>query len=173
MMTSENALPGGSDRAWDIAKAATAELDGHGRVVAWTRAAERLLGYRPRRSCTTPPRSCWRYRATRCGWPPWRGGAGRGTAGAARSRRATGTAGICSWRCRSRPLLDGAGQERWSVLALEEWRMPGGGVNQLMLEPFLAHAPVGMAVLDTGLRYVWVNDVLERLIPLDQRLGSG
>ncbi len=73
------------------------------------------------------------------------------------------------------PVVDGraAGpdRERWSVLALEEWRMPGGGVNQLMLEPFLAHAPVGMAVLDTALRYVWVNDVLEKLIPLERRLG--
>ncbi|TLQ42354.1 sodium/proline symporter PutP [Streptomyces marianii] len=51
------------------------------------------------------------------------------------------------------------------------WRMPGGGVSQLRLEPFLAHAPVGVAVLDTDLRYVWVNDVLGRLIPLERRLG--
>ncbi|MFI2431281.1 sodium/proline symporter PutP [Streptomyces sp. NPDC018693] len=51
------------------------------------------------------------------------------------------------------------------------WRMPGGGVNQLMLAPFLTHAPVGIAVLDTDLRYVWVNEPLDRLIPLGQRLG--
>lgn len=51
------------------------------------------------------------------------------------------------------------------------WRMPGGGVSQLRLEPFLAHAPVGVAVLDTDLRYVWVNDILARLIPLEKRLG--
>ncbi|MFF8191695.1 sodium/proline symporter PutP [Streptomyces bobili] len=51
------------------------------------------------------------------------------------------------------------------------WRMPGGGMSQLMLSPFLAHAPVGMAVLDTDLRYVWVNRPLDRLIPLEQRLG--
>ncbi|MGW0774997.1 sodium/proline symporter PutP, partial [Streptomyces sp. NPDC002835] len=51
------------------------------------------------------------------------------------------------------------------------WRMPGGGVSQLMLEPFLAPAPVGVAVLDTDLRYVWVNDVLGRVIPLERRLG--
>lgn len=70
------------------------------------------------------------------------------------------------------PVLDGAGPERWSVLAMAEWRVPGGGVNQLMLEPFLAHAPVGMAVLDTELRYVWVNDVLERLIPWNSGSGS-
>ncbi|MBO8191713.1 sodium/proline symporter PutP [Streptomyces oryzae] len=52
------------------------------------------------------------------------------------------------------------------------WRMPGGGVSQLMLTPFLTHAPVGIAVLDTDLRYVWVNNQLDRLIPLEERLGQ-
>ncbi|WP_251095871.1 sodium/proline symporter PutP [Streptomyces sp. Caat 7-52] len=51
------------------------------------------------------------------------------------------------------------------------WRMPGGGVSQLMLTPFLSHAPVGIAVLDTDLRYVWVNEPLDRQIPLGRRLG--
>ncbi|MBN0048452.1 sodium/proline symporter PutP [Streptomyces actuosus] len=51
------------------------------------------------------------------------------------------------------------------------WRMPGGGVNQLMLTPFLAQAPVGIAVLDLDLRYVWVNKPLDRMIPLEKRLG--
>ncbi|GHE15711.1 sodium/proline symporter PutP [Streptomyces alanosinicus] len=51
------------------------------------------------------------------------------------------------------------------------WRMPGGGVSQLMLTPFLSHAPVGIAVLDTDLRYVWVNEQLDRQIPLKRRLG--
>ncbi|MGW2121593.1 sodium/proline symporter PutP [Streptomyces sp. NPDC001758] len=51
------------------------------------------------------------------------------------------------------------------------WRMPGGGMSQLMLTSFLAHAPVGLAVLDTDLRYVWVNEPLDRLVPLGERLG--
>ncbi|MFI7246140.1 sodium/proline symporter PutP [Streptomyces qinglanensis] len=51
------------------------------------------------------------------------------------------------------------------------WRMPGGGMSQLMLSPFLRHAPVGIAVLDSDLRYVWVNETLDRLVPLEQRLG--
>ncbi|WP_037845262.1 sodium/proline symporter PutP [Streptomyces sp. NRRL S-455] len=51
------------------------------------------------------------------------------------------------------------------------WRMPGGGVSQLTVTPFLDHAPVGMAVLDADLRYVWVNEPLDRLIPLERRLG--
>jgi sodium/proline symporter len=51
------------------------------------------------------------------------------------------------------------------------WRMPGGGMNQLVLAPFLTHAPVGIADLDADLRYVWVNEPLDRMIPLAQRLG--
>ncbi|MCH0562999.1 MULTISPECIES: sodium/proline symporter PutP [unclassified Streptomyces] len=51
------------------------------------------------------------------------------------------------------------------------WRMPGGGVNQLMLTPFLAQAPVGIAVLDLDLRYVWVNRPLDQMVPLEKRLG--
>lgn len=172
MMTSENALPGGSGRAWDMAKAATAELDAQGLVVAWTRAAERLLGYpaeevlhRPAAELLALPGDEARVAAV----ARWcRSGDGWGGSVAARHRDGRDL----QLAVQVTPLLDSTGHERWSVLALEEWRMPGGGVNQLMLEPFLAQAPVGMAVLDTGLRYVWVNEVLEHLIPLDQRLGK-
>ncbi|KOG46823.1 SpoIIE family protein phosphatase [Streptomyces decoyicus] len=172
MMTSENALPGGSDRAWDMAQSATAEVDGQGLVVAWTRAAERLLGYpaeevlhRPAAELLAMPGDEARVAAV----ARWcRSGDGWGGSVAARHRDGRDL----QLAVQVTPLLDGSAHERWSVLALEEWRLPGGGVNQLMLEPFLAHAPVGMAVLDTGLRYVWVNDVLERLVPLDRRLGK-
>ncbi len=170
-MTSENVPPGGSGRACDIAKAATAELDARGRVVSWTRAAERLLGYRAEEVLDHP--------ATRLLALP--GDEARVAAVARWCRTGDGWGGSVAARHRDgrelqlavqvSPVLDGADRERWSVLALEEWRLPGGGVNQLMLEPFLAHAPVGMAVLDTDLRYVWVNEVLERLIPLELRLG--
>jgi PAS domain S-box-containing protein len=170
-MTSENALPGGSGRACDIAKAATAELDARGRVVSWTRAAERLLGY--------PAEEVLDHPATRLLAFP--GDEERVAAVARWCRAGDGWGGSVAVRHRDgrelqlavqiTPVLDGGDRERWSVLALEEWRLPGGGVNQLVLEPFLAHAPVGMAVLDNELRYVWVNEVLERLIPLERRLG--
>ncbi|MFH8683065.1 SpoIIE family protein phosphatase [Streptomyces lydicus] len=171
-MISENVPPDGSGRACDIAKAATAELDAQGRVVSWTRAAERLLGYpaeevlgRPATQLLALPGDVARAAAV----ARWcRAGDGWGGSVAVRHRDGRDV----QLAVQVTAVLDGAvGAERWSVLALEEWRVPGGGVNQLMLEPFLAHAPVGMAVLDTDLRYVWVNDVLERLIPLERRLG--
>ncbi|WDT53160.1 SpoIIE family protein phosphatase [Streptomyces sp. G7(2002)] len=46
--------------------------------------------------------------------------------------------------------------------------------NAPMLERILALSPAGMAVLDRDLRFVWVNEALERLggVPRDQRLGK-
>jgi len=46
--------------------------------------------------------------------------------------------------------------------------------NPPMLERILALSPAGMAVLDRDLRFVWVNEALERLggLPRDQRLGK-
>jgi PAS domain S-box-containing protein len=42
-----------------------------------------------------------------------------------------------------------------------------------VLDGFLTRAPVGMAVMDREMRYVWVNDTLERFggVPREQRLG--
>ncbi|MFI0714595.1 SpoIIE family protein phosphatase [Streptomyces inhibens] len=171
MMTSENDLPEGSGHACDIAKAATAELDARGRIIAWTRAAERLLGYPAEEVLNRPAADLLALpgdRARAAAVAQWcRAGDGWGGSVAASHRDGR----ELQLAVQVTPVLDGAGHERWSVLALEEWRLPGGGVNQLILEPFLAHAPVGMAVLDNDLRYVWVNDVLERLIPLERRLG--
>ncbi|MGG2461594.1 SpoIIE family protein phosphatase [Streptomyces sp. RGM 3693] len=181
-MTSENDRPQrpgdgadeGPGRACDLATAAAAELDGHGVVVSWTRAAERLLGYPAAEvlghdavELLAVPGDAARVAAV----AHW---AEDGWSGSVAARHRDGRA--IQLAVQVSPVLastdDGrAGAGRWSVVALEEWRVPGGGVNQLMLEPFLAHAPVGMAVLDTELRYVWVNAVLERLIPLEQRLG--
>ncbi len=46
--------------------------------------------------------------------------------------------------------------------------------NAPLLERILALSPAGMAVLDRELRFVWVNEALERLggLPRDQRLGK-
>ena len=46
-------------------------------------------------------------------------------------------------------------------------------VGQSVLDGFLTRSPVGMAVMDTQLRYVWLNDTLERFggVPREQRLG--
>ncbi|GGU71504.1 hypothetical protein GCM10010211_41420 [Streptomyces albospinus] len=197
-MTSETDRPerpgdgagdGAGRAACDIAAAATAELDGRGTVVSWTRAAERLLGYPAGevlgrgavellavRGDAERAAAVARWCRAGDGWSgsvAVRHRDGRAVQLAVQVSRVVGSADDGDEKgqraaVRARAV---AGGERWSVLALEERRVPGGAVSQLMLEPFLAQAPVGMAVLDTELRYVWVNDVLERLIPLERRLG--
>ncbi|CCK25674.1 putative PAS/PAC sensor protein [Streptomyces davaonensis JCM 4913] len=49
-----------------------------------------------------------------------------------------------------------------------EWQIGHSLVGQ-----FLARSPIGMAVMDTDLRYVWINDALERLggVAREERLG--
>ncbi len=164
----------GPGRVCDIAGAAAAELDGRGVVISWTPAAERLLGYpaaevlgRAAVELLAVPGDAARVAAV----ARW---AGDGWSGSVAARHRDGSA--IQLAVQVAPVITAAGggtadAGRWSVVALKEWRVPGGGVNQLMLEPFLAHAPVGLAVLDTDLRYVWVNAVLEHLIPLERRLG--
>jgi PAS domain S-box-containing protein len=46
-------------------------------------------------------------------------------------------------------------------------------VGQSVLDGFLTRSPVGMAVLDRELCYVWLNDTLERFggVPREERLG--
>jgi PAS domain S-box-containing protein len=46
-------------------------------------------------------------------------------------------------------------------------------VSRSVLDGFLTRSPVGMAVMDLELRYVWLNDTLERFggVPREQRLG--
>ncbi|MFJ8111280.1 SpoIIE family protein phosphatase [Streptomyces sp. NPDC096132] len=46
-------------------------------------------------------------------------------------------------------------------------------IGQSVLDGFLTRSPVGMAVMDPQLRYVWLNDTLERFggVPRAQRLG--
>lgn len=61
----------------------------------------------------------------------------------------------------------------WAVLALQEHQAPDAHVSQMMLEPLLHHSPVGVAVLDKDLRYVWTNEVLSRggRSPVETPLG--
>ncbi|MFE1176358.1 SpoIIE family protein phosphatase [Streptomyces sp. NPDC058773] len=65
---------------------------------------------------------------------------------------------------------DSAGAAGRSPGPSDEW----WHVDPPMLERILALSPAGMAVLDRDLRFVWVNEALERLggVPREQRLGK-
>jgi PAS domain S-box-containing protein len=172
-MIPDHAAFDGSLQPFDVTQMALAVLDMQGVVTGWTRAAEQLVGYPPeeilnRRAVTLLERSEDQATALdvveQCRTQDdWDGVAAVRHRDGRRLRLAV----------RIFPLLDPAGTKGWVVLARDEQQTPGSALSKMMLEPLLAHSPVGVAVLDTDLRYVWVNDFLEYggAVPRERRLG--
>lgn len=150
---------------------AVAVIAGDGTVIGWTRGAEALLGYA---AAEMVGRSAALLLA---GAPDTR----RTAAIAARSREGSGWSGQIALRGRDDRLIDVdvrvsasflvAGREGFLVSGRE--RTPQWTVDGSVLEGFLTRSPVGMAVLDPELRYIWLNDTLEQFggVPREQRLG--
>lgn len=165
-------LPSGDGRGpARMADDAAAVIAGDGTVIGWTRGAEALLGYP---AAEVVGRSAARLLT---GPPDPR----RTAAVAARCRTGSAWSGLVALRGRDGRSLDIdvratasfqiAGQEVFLVSGREltpHWTMSGS-----VLDDFMARSPVGMAVLDPGLRYLWLNDTLERFggVPREQRLG--
>ncbi|MFF3997290.1 SpoIIE family protein phosphatase [Streptomyces cyaneofuscatus] len=150
---------------------AVAVIAGDGTVIGWTRGAEALLGYA---AAEMVGRSA---ALLLTGAPDTR----RTAAIAARSREGSGWSGQIALRGRDDRLIDVdvrvsasflvAGREGFLVSGRE--RTPRWTVVGSVLEGFLTRSPVGMAVLDPELRYIWLNDTLEQFggVPREQRLG--
>ncbi|WP_313884222.1 PAS domain-containing protein [Streptomyces cynarae] len=172
MMAPEDAVPDVSERLFDVVQVATAVLDDEGVVIGWTSAAERLVGYPDEAILNRPVASLLEApdRAT-------------AAAVAEQCRMQGGWDGVVGIRHRDgrrlklavrvSPLHDPAGNRLWSVLARNDQQTPGSELSQMMFEPLLAHSPIGVAVLDTDLRFLWANDWLEYggAVPRERRLG--
>lgn len=59
-------------------------------------------------------------------------------------------------------------------LGTESGTGQGWEMDRSLVGQFLARSPVGMAVMSPELRYIWINDALERLggVPREERLGK-
>ncbi|MBB6414560.1 SpoIIE family protein phosphatase [Streptomyces sp. AK010] len=162
--------PVGPHDLLDASADAVALVSAAGKVIGWTRGAEALLGYssaqvvgRPASELLAMPGDPVRVAriAERCragmGWSGrvavWRDGAPVEV-----SLRVSGSFHIGEDEC----FLISARPER------QQWTM-----GESVLDGFLTRSPVGMAVMDLEMRYVWVNDTLERFggVPREQRLG--
>ncbi|MGV9422372.1 SpoIIE family protein phosphatase [Streptomyces sp. NPDC003674] len=163
--------PAASRDPLDASTDAVAVLSADGVVTGWSRGAEALLGHR---AADVVGRSAARLLAGP-------GDPARAAAVARHCRAGMGWNGRIRLRHR-----DGRGldldvrvsapfrirdEECFLVSAREErtrW-----SVGQSVLDGFLTRSPVGMAVMDLGLRCVWLNDTLERFggVPREQRLG--
>ncbi|QJT00159.1 SpoIIE family protein phosphatase [Streptomyces asoensis] len=163
--------PAGPHDLLDASTDAAAIVSAAGVVVGWTRGAEALLG---RPASEVVGRSAAELVAM--DRDPAR------VAGvAARCRAGMGWSGVISVRPRDGRPVDvdlrvsasfRIGDDECFLLSArrrsEQWT-----VGQSVLDGFLTRSPVGMAVMDLELRYVWLNDTLERFggVPREQRLG--
>ncbi|MFF7355798.1 MULTISPECIES: SpoIIE family protein phosphatase [Streptomyces] len=165
------AAPGGPGDLFDASTDAAAVISEHGVVVGWTRGAAALLGY-------AAPDVMGARAAGLLAMP---GDPVRLAGVVERCRGGHGWSGQIAVRHRDGRRLDiqlrvsasfpMGDTECFLVSARDErqrWTM-----GQTVLDGFLTRSPVGMAVMDTELRYVWLNDTLERFggVPRDERLG--
>jgi PAS domain S-box-containing protein len=157
---------------FDVADAAPLLLDPRGVVTGWTSEARRLLAY------------------------PAEEAVGRKLADlltaedaqrvpdlVERCRRDGGWTGLLTARHRDgQPVRVAAritsaeethGASRWLVLLSELADAPGWDMSRTVLERMVADAPIGIAIVDTDLRFVWSNAALEQFGggPPPRRLG--
>ncbi|MFG3661802.1 SpoIIE family protein phosphatase [Streptomyces sp. NPDC047706] len=159
-------------RPFDVADAAPVLLDARGVVTSWTRDAQRLLGYPPAEAVgrgiaellASEDASRVPELVERCrregGW-----------AGLLTARRADGSPLRVMVRVTS--ALETQGPSRWLVLMSELAGAPGWDMSRTMLEQMVTRSSVGVAIVDTDLRFVWSNPALAQFGggPPDRRLG--
>ncbi|TXS58301.1 PAS domain S-box protein [Streptomyces sp. me109] len=161
-----------SRRHFDVADAAPLLLDAHLTVIGWTADAGRLLGYRaadvvghrvvellsPDDAARVPER------AERCH------GAG-GWSGLLSVLHRDGHA--VRMMVRAIPVRDDGTPTHWVVLLSDIADGLGWNMSRSVLERMNAGSPVGIAIVDTDLRFVWSNTALEQFGggPPQRRLG--
>ncbi|MEU2735939.1 SpoIIE family protein phosphatase [Streptomyces sp. NPDC007095] len=155
-----------------MADAAPLLLDARMKVTSWTADAERLLGY--------APSEVLGRRAADLLLPE---DAARIPDLVARCREGNGWAGLLSALHRDGhavrvmvrvvPIRESGGPTRWVVLLADLAGGPGWDMSRSVLERMNARSPVGIAIVDTDLRYVWSNAALEQFGggPPHRRLG--
>ncbi|MEU6547600.1 SpoIIE family protein phosphatase [Streptomyces sp. NPDC046859] len=156
---------------FDAAGDAAAVVSAGGLVIAWTRAAEDLLGLPAADVVGTSGLDLLATPDDRA----------RAEAVAERCRSGSGWSGRFPVRHHDGHVVDvdvrvspgfRVGQEECYLVSARGRPSPWV-VGESVLNGFLTRSPVGMAVVDRRLRYVWLNDTLERLggVPRGQRLG--
>ncbi|WP_262009107.1 SpoIIE family protein phosphatase [Streptomyces sp. FIT100] len=159
--------------AYEVSESAIALLDEQGIVVAWTQAAERLVGY-----CAQDM-----VGGSVALLLPSFGEAATMSVFVKQCRAQNGWSGASAVRHRDGRLLDVSlrisvlhgqdGTARWLVSMSDAGARTGDAVNGAVRGSLLTRAPIGISVRDPQLRGVWVNDTMESHdgIPRDRRLG--
>ena len=168
---SQASPPVGPRDLFDASTDAVAVVTADGTVTGWTRAAEALLGH--------PASEVVGGSAARLVALP--ADPARVAGIAARCRAGMGWNGLIPLRHRDGYPVDAdlrvsasfrIGDDECFLISARG-QSPQWTVGQSVLDGFLTRSPIGMAVMDRQLRYVWLNDTLERFggVPRQQRLG--
>ncbi|MCK7623185.1 SpoIIE family protein phosphatase [Streptomyces sp. RS10V-4] len=164
------------DGAFDLTRTAVVPADRTGVVRGWTAGAERLLGVPAARAVGRPLAEVFAAPQPPAGPPEgfWaqRLAAPDGWSGPVAVRHRDGHR--LDLEVRVLPVLAAADGSARLVLAAELTRTPWSGAGRSLLTGILGMSPIGVAMLDRDLRYVWLNDALERMggAPRAARLGK-
>jgi PAS domain S-box-containing protein len=161
----------GPRELFDASSDAAAVVSAAGVVVGWTKGAEALLGHRAEEVVGGSAARLLAMPADPA----------RAAGIADRCRAGMGWSGLIPLRHRDDGPLDAdlrvsasfrIGEDECFLISAREQRQQWA-VGQSVLDGFLTRSPLGMAVMDRDLRYVWLNDTLERFggVPREQRLG--
>ncbi|MET7937100.1 SpoIIE family protein phosphatase [Streptomyces sp. NPDC005322] len=173
MAISEGIAPTEAHVPFDMADAATALIDATGTIVGWTAAAESLLGYpaaevmkRPASILLASPDDAAKAAviAEECRV--------HGSWGGHQAIRHRDGHRVEA-RLRISSAREPGGDVGWLVSGVDMEAIPSWVLSGSLLKAFLTRSPIGIAVLSPDLRYVWINDTLERYsgVPREQRLG--
>ncbi|GGN51961.1 hypothetical protein GCM10012285_42550 [Streptomyces kronopolitis] len=167
------------DGVFDLTRTAVVVTDRAGVTQGWTEGAERLLGYRVSEAVGRPladlftgvdpssaPDSEWRTRlASADGW-----------SGLEAVRHKDGHR--LDLELRILPVQDTEHGSARLLLAAEMTQTPWSGASRSFLEGILGMSPIGVGMVNADLRFVWLNDALERMggtsreARLGRRLGD-
>ncbi|MEU1600305.1 SpoIIE family protein phosphatase [Streptomyces sp. NPDC005708] len=173
MTSTDKVIIGNRSNTREMPESAVAMLDERGTVVAWTHAAEQLLGY-----CAgdVVGRSAARVLPPSEETPTI-------SALIEQCRAHNDWSGTMTVRHRDGHMLDinhrismlwgQDGTFRWLVSVTDIGTLSREPMNGSVRESLLTHAPIGVVVRDPQLRCVWVNDTMENHdgVSRDRRLG--
>ncbi|MFE6280987.1 SpoIIE family protein phosphatase [Streptomyces sp. NPDC057877] len=158
----------------DVLGMASVVLDAKGRIVLWSPQAEELFGY-------TAPEALGRYAARLMVHEQHLDlvaklfadvmSTGQGWAGAFPIRHKDGSTRLVEFR--NMRLLDDRGEVYALGLAADQETVQRLERDVALSTRMVSQSPIGLAVLDTKLRYVSVNPALERIngIPAERHIG--
>ncbi|MFD7686550.1 SpoIIE family protein phosphatase [Streptomyces sp. NPDC059781] len=158
----------------DVLRVASVVLDAEGRIVLWSPQAEELFGYGAREALGQYAARIMVHEqhldlVVKLFADVMR--TGRSWAGAFPIRRKDGDTRLVEFR--NMRLLDARGNVYALGLAVDQSTVRRLEQDVALSTRIVAQSPIGLAVLDTGLRYVSVNPALEEIngIPAEEHLG--